>query len=478
MVNHKLLRLSATLVRLVCLTLCVLSVGLFITSIPLYFAHLHLLCTDTAAACATAGQPTPGDVRRLHELGLSLDSYATYIIVTMSIFALGYWLVSALLFWRKSHDRLALLAAVSLGTFPMVFNPGSNTLPSPWLSLSLVLSALSSLCFVLFGYVFPSGHFVPRWMRWVFVVALLYWGFDAFFPVSSFNPFSRSQVLNALTYLGLLGGIIVVQIYRYRRVSSPAQRQQIRWVVYGASMGVGGYLVLFTLALVFPSLFQIGSPGSLIQWAAAYGLGLLVPFSLGLAILRSRLWDIDLLINRTLVYGMLTVMLALVYVGLVIGLQLLLSSIISHGSGVAIVISTLAIAALCQPLRHRIRQIIDRRFYRRKYNAVQTLAAFSTTLRHEVDLDQLREVLLAVVQETMQPAHVSLWVRPPVLSRQRNTRLLPRIEEEERKKTDEPCWLLRVDDLAGRHTGMDSGPMAGSTLDAEYSPQMVDPLSH
>jgi hypothetical protein len=102
----------------------------------------------------------------------------------------------------------------------------------------------------------------------------------------------------------------------------------------------------------------------------------------------------------------------------VIGLQALLSSIISHESGVAIVISTLAIAALFQPFRHRIQQVIDRRFYRRKYNAAQTLVAFSTTLRHEVDLDQLREALLAVAQETMQPAYVSLWVRPTAPDKQ------------------------------------------------------------
>jgi hypothetical protein len=400
------------LLRVGWVVVVVLALGLFVASILLYDAHLHLLCAGAAAACTTAGQLTPGDVRRLHELGLSRDFYATYTIVLMSLAALGYWLVAAFLFWHRSDDRLALLATVSLVTFPMVFNPGIHTLPSPWWSLANVLSFLGSLCLALFFYVFPSGHFVPSFTRWVTVVALLYWGFVYFFPVSSFNPFSRSQVLNVLTYLGLLGGIVIVQIYRYRRVSSPAQRQQTRWVVYGMSMGVGGYLVLFTFALFFPSLFSTGSLASLIKLAAIYGLALLVPFSLGLAILRSRLWDIDLLINRTLVYGTLTAILALVYVGLVIGLQALLSSIISHGSGVAIVISTLAIAALCQPFRHRIQQVIDRHFYRRKYNAAQMLAAFSTTLRHEVELDQLREALLAVVQETMQPAHVSLWVRP------------------------------------------------------------------
>jgi hypothetical protein len=129
--------------------------------------------------------------------------------------------------------------------------------------------------------------------------------------------------------------------------------------------------------------------------------------------LRYRLWEIDVLINRTLVYGSLTVILTAIYVGLVIGLQALLRGIISQDNSVAIVLSTVAIYVMFQPLRRRIQRIIDRRFYRSKYDAAKIVAAFSTTLRQEVDLDQLREQLLAVVQQSMQPTHVSLWLRPP-----------------------------------------------------------------
>lgn len=148
---------------------------------------------------------------------------------------------------------------------------------------------------------------------------------------------------------------------------------------------------------------------------------LLIPLSIGFSILRYRLYDIDLLINRTLVYGTLTALLALVYFGLIFGLQFLLRGIISQNNSIAIVISTLAIAALFQPLRHRIQSIIDRRFYRRKYDAAKVVEAFSATLRNEVDLDQLSKHLVSVVQETMQPAHVSLWLRKSGRERKQDT---------------------------------------------------------
>jgi len=169
----------------------------------------------------------------------------------------------------------------------------------------------------------------------------------------------------------------------------------------------------------------------------AFNIFLLLPVILcvAIAILRYRLWDIDILINRTLVYGSLTVILALVYFVSVFALQALLSVFTGHLSSsaqspIVIVASTLGIAALFQPLRRRLQVLIDRRFYRSKYDAARTLAAFSMTLSNEVNLNELREQLLAVVQETMQPAHVSLWLRNSEPSSGRNTRLLPEIDEE------------------------------------------------
>ena len=150
--------------------------------------------------------------------------------------------------------------------------------------------------------------------------------------------------------------------------------------------------------------------------------------SLGIAILRYRLWDIDTIINKALVYGGLSLLLAAVYLGLIVGLESLLGLVSGQASQpVVIVVSTLVIAALFQPLRHRVQAIIDRRFYRHKYDAARTLAAFSATLQNEMDLSQLSKHLLAVVQETMQPASVSLWLRPPDQERRPGPHQLPQL---------------------------------------------------
>jgi hypothetical protein len=272
------------------------------------------------------------------------------------------------------------------------------------------LDTFGWLSLLLFFYLFPDGRFVPYWTLAIVFVYALANILGSLFPTPPHETIVETiTFLLGLPLLAVVVGIgLFSQIYRYRRVSNPVQRQQTKWVAYGVVAAVILFTGFVSIGHVFfsrPELFPV-----LLTNTVIYGIELLIPLSIGFSALYYRLYDIDVLINRTLVYGTLTALLALLYFGLIFALQSLLGGIINSNNGVAIVISTLVIAALFQPLHRRIQGIIDHRFYRRKYDATRTLAAFSATLRNEVDLHQLREHLVAVVEETMQPTYVSLWL--------------------------------------------------------------------
>ena len=340
-------------------------------------------------------------------------SDAVWSIALSGVSAFVWVAIGVLLFWRKSDNWMALLVAL------MLVVQGADSL-SGVVSVSTeaghvaahVLDFLAFLLLFLVFCLFPNGRFVPHWIGWLVV------GFLPVLLLSTF-PILPFQQFWMLVWYGFLGGGVLAQLYRYRWGSSPMQRQQTKWVVLGVGVVFSVEFGLFLAFLLVPSL---GPTGSLPPWlleALSNTVPALIPLSFGLAILRYRLWDIDVLINRVLVYGLLTALLTLVYFSSVTLLQFLLRGLIGQAlqDQWAVVGSTLAIAALFQPVRRRIQRSIDRRFYRRKYDAARTIAAFSSTLRHEVDLDQLREELVTVVQETMQPSHISLWLRPTDQSR-------------------------------------------------------------
>jgi hypothetical protein len=197
-------------------------------------------------------------------------------------------------------------------------------------------------------------------------------------------------------------------LVRLRR-SSGVERQQIKWFAYAGAVLATSTIITYVLSEA-SSLRWLGWVAFVPGMAGNAGM----PVAVGIAILRYRLYEIDILINRTLVYGVLTGILALVYLGGVASAQAIFRAVTSQQgqSQLAVVVSTLVIAALFNPLRKRIQGFIDRRFYRKKYDAAKTLEAFSAKLRDETDLDAVSDDLLGVVRETLQPAHVSLWLRP------------------------------------------------------------------
>lgn len=393
-----------------------MALAFLVADIPRGYAAYLIVCTK--ALCPNQ-QATPDLVRALHSAGLSLQFYAIYLMTLSVMFVLMFCVIGVIIAWRKSRDRMALLVSFTLiivGTTTFTSNDYQQ-LATAYHITQLpgdLLQFLMSTLPLLVGYLFPNGRFVPRWTRWFALPVVLFMGASSFFPASPFNTDNWPGPLNTMLALAVFGTVIFAQVHRYFRVSTLAERQQTKWVVLGIIVTISYFLVLLVLTTLNPALTQAHSLGILFAEASYFLAVLIIPLAIAFSILRYRLWEIDLLINRTLVYGTLTGILALIYFGCVVLLQHLVNGLTGQAgqSPLIIVGSTLAIAALFQPLRRHIQRIIDRRFYRHKYDAARTLAAFSATLRNEVDLSELHEHLVAVVQETIQPAHVSLWLRP------------------------------------------------------------------
>ena len=404
------------LVRVVWLVVFVLAIGLFFTSIPAFYDSL-IKATDPSINPATLRS-------NLEAVGVSIDFYATFQLSLNVTSVLVWCAVGAVIFWRRSDDWMAVFTSLCLILFstftlddvPLALAERYSNL---WLPVYL-FAFFGSISFILFFFLFPDGRFVPRWMRWIPIVWTAHEMAYYFFPNSVFNTYRSLPTLDVVIISIFFCIGMGSQVYRYRRVSSPLQRQQTKWVVFGIVSAVLGAIGFAIPLNSFPTFEQYGSLFSFVFEAGTAGSLLLIPLSIGVAILSHRLWDVDIIINRTLVYSALTVSLALLYFGGIVllqgvgnvVLQVPFRALIGQESALAVVVSTLVIAALFNPMRRHIQAFIDRRFYRRKYDARKTLQAFSAKLSHETDLDALSGDLVGVVRETMQPAHVSLWLRP------------------------------------------------------------------
>jgi hypothetical protein len=281
-------------------------------------------------------------------------------------------------------------------------------------------SILGLLVFILL--LFPtgrplSGRWRPViWANGLALVLVFLWGFepgvlDTFAPLEVTNPFGIERTGGAFQALGVVGFCLILGaavaglislVLRFRPARGD-ERQQLKWLAYAAGLVCAAFLA-GPVVWSMPSLPDwVWTTMFLVAFSA-------VPAAIGIALLRYRLYDVDVVINRTLVYGSVTALLAAAYLGLVLLFQLVFSPLTEENS-LAVAVSTLAVAALFRPARNRVQALVDRRFYRSRYDAQQTLEGFAVRLREEVDLDALRAELTGVVAETMQPAHVSLWLR-------------------------------------------------------------------
>jgi hypothetical protein len=364
-------------------------------------------------------------------LNLSLNTPAYFFWPELTVLAIGYSVIGAIIASRLPNHpigwiccAIGFIAAVDhfageYAVYALLAQP--HPLPGGmamlWLQDWFWMLFIGLVVYLLL--LFPTGRLPSsRWQpfAWGSVVVILV---AVILTASTPLPSSGSEIRGyfeeppspiQLSVL-LLGLVAAASVVVGRRNARGVERQQIKWLLYAAPIWFFGSAL--KIAVVY--FIQLEGPWGLwIGYLLVAVGGLSGPIAIGVAILRYRLYEIDIVINRTLVYGLLTAMLLSVYFGGVAATQGIFRTITGHEEQpqLAIVISTLVIAALFNPLRRRIQSLIDRRFYRRKYDAAKTLEAFSAKLRDETDLDALSEDLVGVVKETMQPAHVSLWLRP------------------------------------------------------------------
>ena len=309
--------------------LAVIVLGLDAAGIPYVYARYETVCTRDAEACFEDSLLTPEGARELGEVGLSPAFYAAYQGVgDETVFTLVCFAVAAVIFLRRSDDRMALFASFVLLLFGGAGAAGTmralaEVYPAFWFPVTL-LDYVSQVCFGVFFYLFPDGRFVPRWTRWLAVAAAAFFVPDIFFPDSALAV--RSEPV----FFVFIISLVVAQVYRYRRVSTPEQRQQTKWVVFGFAAALVGFTAVILMTAFVPAIRHAGPLAVMAFSTLIYGFLLLIPLSIGVAILRSRLYDIDLVINRTLVYGSLTATLVLVYAGSVVLLQYLLRALIGQ----------------------------------------------------------------------------------------------------------------------------------------------------
>jgi hypothetical protein len=348
----------------------------------------------------------------------ALAQLCTGYRITISLVIFGSSLaIGGFVMTRRSDDWMVLLASAMAISTAALFAFMSAIVPVPpeWYAPTLFIRVFSPFLIFIFLYVFPDGRILPRLAILPMVASLAITLSWVAFPASPFNIYNLATWPFSLlvTAVCLVVGV-GAQYYRYVRFSTPPQRQQTKWIIIGVLAIVPAFAIAYLTYGLFPDVKNPGAHRLFYTLLAEPFFQLTFLFTLvctAIAVLRYRLWDVDLIIRRTVLYALVAATLALVYFVCVIGLQQIFANVSGQRSEVITVISTLAIAALFVPLRNRFQGTIDKRFNRNKYNAQQVLSSFAETVRDETDLEKLSERLVEVVNETMQPHSVSVWLK-------------------------------------------------------------------
>lgn len=403
---------SLLLVRALSLIVMVVSLFMFLVALPVRWAWLKALAMDAQVVLTQTTSLAPeiiaGYARIFPLLALAVE------IAVLLLYAL----TAALIFTRRSDDWLGLITAAGLASFALHITPTLHTWmgddPTHVLIGSLAKGIGLGLAF-LFLYLFPGGYYSPSWIR-LFLPLWIVWVVLWLFNPGSLFSFRDPYTIGVEGFIALMAwwGIgVFSQIYRYAFVSGPVERQQTKYITFGVTIVAAGYIVYVPLREAIANTAQPELAQILFQMVAPYVFLIMVgaiPITIAFSILRYRLWDIDLIIRRTLIYSVLSASLAVIYLALVISLQALVYGWVESLPNYVMAGATLVVVVLINPLRRRIQEAIDRRFYRSKYDAEQALARFATLARDEADIQRLSLSLVNVVQEVLQPEQVWLWL--------------------------------------------------------------------
>jgi signal transduction histidine kinase len=383
-----------------------LALVLYVVGTPVYFDQLHTLHTACTYECLT-----PNVLHKLHMLSISITTYAVYWVMVNLLFALVYFMVAALIFWRRSDDRIGLLASfflVALGaSFPDI--PGMLASVHPlWRLPVAFVGAFELPSLAVFFFLFPNGRFVPRWTRWVACGFAVVCGLRIFFPDSLFDITRLPRLFMLPIILAVFGSMLFAQIHRYRRVSNTLERQQTKWVVFGATIALLGFLLLGFLPPLFINIDQVALLPSIFLVTSIYLILLLIPLSIASAILRSRLWDIDLIINRTLVYGMLTTCVIALYVLVIFSLGTLLQA---QGNFVIALLATGLVAVIFQPLRERLQKMVNRLLYGERDDPYGVLSRLGQQLEATLAPDAVLPMMTQTIARALKLPYVAVTLR-------------------------------------------------------------------
>lgn len=381
------------LARLVWWAVTLLVAVLFVAALPASFASLQTLCLS-----CNGPQLTPELARQLSALGLSLPLYAASFLALNSVFFAAYLVMACVLFWRRADDRIAFIGSLFLVSFGGAAFPGTldalASLNPAWQLLVALARFLGIAFFILFSYLFPDGRFVPSWTRFLALVGLLVQVPDTFFPGSPLSFSHLPRLLTFVLFLSSLVGPVVVQVYRYRRVSNAVQRQQTKLVIFGLTVAIGGFLSLLLLTATVSPAGNNPVLAQLIVVSASYLFLLVIPLSLGIAVLRYRLWNIDIIIKRTLVYSILTACVVGIYV-LVVGS---LGAVFHTGSTLLISLGvTGLVAMLFQPLREWLQRGVNRLLYGQRDEPYRVISRLGQRLETTFTPDAVLSTIVETV---------------------------------------------------------------------------------